>query len=148
MRTLVYSCLLQVPPLFLGVRSLQFETMLGDRGSVERRSEQFMCCCMTDRNGRAIRAASMKKHGLCKDFGSHKAGEHQTKGGRITMQEYIRRLSISKLVWSPAGHGLSTFRDLEVLLAGNTSPRRASGRKELLKLNLKVTCHLGPRKVL
>jgi hypothetical protein len=133
-----HSSLLMSSPKFLlsfwGVRSLQFETMLGDRGSVERRSEQFMCCCMTDRNGRAIRAASMKKYGMCKDFGSHKAGEHQTKGGRITMQEYIRRLSISKLVWSPAGHGLSTFRDLEVLLAGAIPVLDGlPGRKELFE---------------
>ena len=104
---------------FWGVKSLHFEAMLGDQAVAEdgARPNQFMCCCMHDRTGRGIRAARMMKHGLCRDWGGH--------AGKLTMDQYIGKLASSRMVWSPAGHGLSTFRDLEVMAKNEFHPCRA-----------------------
>ena len=107
---------------FWGVKSLKFTEMLGDAAVSTERPNLFMCCCMKDRNGRVPRAADMQRQGLCMD----------SKTGKVTMQEYITRLTTSKFVWSPVGHGISTFRDLEIILAGAVPVMDGyAGRKEL-----------------
>ena len=107
---------------FWGVKSLKFTDMLGDAAANAERSNLFMCCCMKDRNGRVPRAADMRRDGLCMD----------SNAGKVTMKEYIHRLTTAKFVWSPVGHGISTFRDLEIILAGAVPVMDGyAGRKEL-----------------
>ena len=109
---------------FWGVKSLKFTDMLGDAATKADRQNLFMCCCMKDRNGRRPRAADMQQNGLCHDHG----------GQKVTMKEYIDRLTTSKFVWSPVGHGISTFRDIEIILAGAVPVMDGYfGRKELFE---------------
>ena len=109
---------------FLGVKSLQFEALLGDTSMNENRRELFMCCCMGDHRKRAIRASGMRAFGLCGTFLS----------GRGSMHQYTKRLAAARMVWSPAGYGLSNYRDVEAVIAGAVPVMDGlPGRRELFE---------------
>lgn len=73
------------------------------------RTNDFMCCCMTDRGGRSPRAREFQKYGLCTTYKHNK---------KTAINRYVDTMVHSRIVWSPMGHAIRCFRDLEALYAG------------------------------
>ena len=117
-----------------GVKSSFVAALTGAEALRDRR-DLFMCCCMTERMGRASRAALLKKDGLCQDF---------VKGATVDLPTYVARLTSASVVccavtnrWVKFGldfarilRGCSGSRRLHLKrFSENWLPHRWSGRR-------------------
>ena len=94
----------------LGVRSTQFELLIGNQGGNRHRNILAMCCCQDrTRNGRAERLKELHNNGACKDDGL----------ARENLENYVARLASAKFVFSFTGNGKACYRDIEAVVAGS-----------------------------